>query len=373
MLRNRFKRVAGIVAGLAFLTSCSGNPSVAPTSSSDPQAPSTQPTPNQSAREITVTAGGACICHAPLYVGIEKGFFAKHGLNVAYRQLSGGFTALGSLQTGDADVADAAVAPAAQAISQGIDVKAVVVGNGDASGAVDTSRYFAVVAREGSGIIADDASSLKGKTVGVAVGTVAHQYLYDTLLTQAVDISKDLTIQNVQAPDLVSALQSGSVDAIVGWEPGPLQALANVDGSFVVIRGGNAMQYLFARWFSTANLNADPEKARAFVLAFIESMQFARQNPDETADIVGEEFPSLDRQIIVEALTYLSFDPRVSQVTLDAAAQAVSFARANANLNEDYSLQDHIDLDLLASVLSEHPELVADLPPIPSDAELVES
>lgn len=319
---------------------------------------------------ITVTMGGACICHAPLYVGIEKGFFADRGLEISYRQLTGGFTAMGSLQTGDADVADAAVAAAAAASGQGIEAQAVVVGNGDASGTVDTSEYFAIVAREGSGIIADDLDSLRGKTIGAAEGTIAHQYLYDTLRAAGIDSTSDLTVQSVQAPDLVSALQSGSVDAIVGWEPGPLQALASVEGSYIVVRGGGAMQYLFARWFAPDFLESNPDAARAFVEGFVEAMQYARANPDETADIVAKEFTSLDRAIIVEALGYLNFDPRVSQFTLEAAAQAVSFAQNSAGLATDFEFRDHLEFALLESVLADHPEWLADLPEIPASKRL---
>jgi ABC-type nitrate/sulfonate/bicarbonate transport system substrate-binding protein len=315
---------------------------------------------------VTATSGGACICHAPLYVGIEKGFFKDRGISIAFRQLSQGFTAMGALQTGDADVADAVPAVAAQASSQGVDAQAVLVANGDATGTVDTSKYFAIVARDGSDIAKGNPKSLRGKKIGVPVGTIGHQYLFYTLQNAGLDPQKDVAVQNVAPADLVSALQSGSVDAIVSWEPVPLTALKNVQGSYEVLRGGGAIQYLFARWMSSQFLKEKPEAARKFVEAYVESMQFARQHPDETAKIVSKYFNGLDSSIIEKALSYLNFDPRVSQETLNAAAQGVKFNQTLGKLQGQYSFQDHFQLKLLSSVLAAHPGYIDDLPAIPA-------
>ena len=80
---------------------------------------------------LVVTSGGVSIGHAPLYIGMEKGIFSKYGLDVKIRQVASGFEALSALQTGDAQVADAVVAVAAQAAQQGVEVTAVVMANGD--------------------------------------------------------------------------------------------------------------------------------------------------------------------------------------------------------------------------------------------------
>lgn len=319
---------------------------------------------------VTATSGGACICHAPLYVGIEKGFFKDQGISVQFRQLSQGFTAMGALQTGDADVADAVPAVAAQATSEGIDAQAVLVANGDPTGTVDTSRYFAIVARAGSGIVRGDLKSLRGKKIGTPVGTIGHQYLFYTLKNAGLDPQTDITVQNVAPTDLVSALQSGSVDAIVSWEPVPLTALKNVAGSFEAFRGGGAIQYMFARWMSPKFLKDKPNVARNFVAAYLESMQFARQHPAETVKIIAPYFQGLDPSIIQKSLSYLNFDPRVSQETLDSAAQGIQFNQALGTLKGNYSFQNHLDLKLINSVMNAHPDYLKDLPKIPAQQKL---
>jgi sulfonate transport system substrate-binding protein len=315
-------------------------------------------------QHLMVTAGGECICHAPLYVGIDKGFFKARGLDIQIRQIPNGFTAMGVLQTGDADIAEGVPAVAAAASIEGIDATAILIANGDASGTVDTSKFFAIVAAPGSGIAAGNLASLRGKKVGVSVGTIGHQYLHYTLAKAGLG-PKDVTIQNVAPGDLVSALQSKSVDAIVGWEPAPLIALSRVPGAVIAIRGGGAIQYMFARWATPGFLTKDPVAAKAFVEAYVQSMQYARQHTDETAAIAAKYLQGIDKAVIAKALTYLSFDPRVSKVTLDAARQGIEFSRSLGRPTGNYIFANHLDSALVASALKEHPEYVNDLPPIP--------
>ncbi len=319
---------------------------------------------------ITVTSGGLCICHAPLYVGIAKGIFAKDGVNLRVLRVASGFEGLAALQTGSAQVADAVPAVAAQAIAQGIDVKAVVPANGDATGSVPTDNYFAVIVRPGRGIRAGHLEDLKGKTIGVPVGTVAHQYLFFAAQAQHLDSQKDFRLQNVSPADLPSALQSGSVDAIVSWEPIPLQALGMIKDATVVERGGNHIQYLFFRWMSSRYIATNPGTTKRFVEAFAESAQYARGHPDEAADIVAKEFSGLDRSIIRQSLRYLTFDTRMSHATLAAAQQGLDFAVKVGALKQAPSVQSMLDLRDLDRVVKQNPKLFSDLPPIPRNLAL---
>lgn len=361
MRRNSSWRYLAVVVSALLVSSCGAV-------STESGSPRNEPEQAE-LTTVTATSGGACICHAPLYVGIEEGFFEQRGLAIEFRQLSQGFTAMGALQTGDADIADAVPAVAAQASSEGIEARAALVANGDASGTIDTSQYFAIVALDGSGIVEGQLESLRGKTIGTPVGTIAHQYFYYTLQGAGLDPQTDVTVQNVAPADLVSALQSGSVDAVVSWEPVPLTALNNVDGSYLVVRGGGAIQYLFARWMSPRFLEEEPEAAQLFVEAYLQSMQFARENPDETAAAISSYFEGLDPSLIEEALSYLNFDPRVSEATLDAAAQGVEFNQALGTLEGEYSFRDNLELELLTQVIEDHPEYVSDLPAIPAGLE----
>ncbi|MEO8177806.1 MAG: ABC transporter substrate-binding protein [Deltaproteobacteria bacterium] len=92
-----------------------------------------------------------------------------------------------------------------------------------------------VVARAGI----DQIEQLKGKKVGVEVGFVSHLLLLNALKAHKLT-PKDITIVNVPTDQTPQALKSGSVDAIVAWQPNSGQALKEVAGSKAVYTSKNA-------------------------------------------------------------------------------------------------------------------------------------
>lgn len=357
-------RTLAVLSALAVLVSF-GVPTRAPV-----QVAAQTPQAAQSPEELVITSGGVCICHAPLYVGLEQGIFEKHGIAAEIRRSASGFESHAAVLTGDADVSDSVVAVAAQAAQQGVETVAVMVAHGDPTGTVQTDRYFAIVASEDSGIRPGQVGDLRGKTVGVARGTIAHQYLYHALEANGVDPNNDITIQNVTPADLPSALQTGSVDAIVSWEPIALQSLEMIENSVEVYRGGGHIQYLFFRWMSPDAVADNPETVQNFVTAFAEAAQFVRMNPDETVEILAESFEGLDPELIRTALGYLSFDLRSSRTTQEAVQQGLDFAREVGALEGDYDFAQHYEPRFVDQVVTDHPEFFSDLPPIPEELQL---
>ena len=92
-----------------------------------------------------------------------------------------------------------------------------------------------VVARAGI----DTVEQLKGKKVGVEVGFVSHLLLLNALKAHKLS-AKDITIVNVPTDQTPQALKTGSVDAIVAWQPNSGQALKEVAGSKPVFTSKNA-------------------------------------------------------------------------------------------------------------------------------------
>jgi len=317
-------------------------------------------------QRLVLTSGGVSIPHTPTWVALEMGIFEKYGLDVEIRRVASGFEALAAVQTGDAHVADAVVAVVAQAAQQGIEVKAVTMANGDPSGTFDTSAFFAIVGRTSKGIKSGELNSIIGKTIGLPKGTVAHQYLYYVLKDNGFDPMEDVKIQHVSPPDLASALQSGSVDAIVCWEPMPLLTLEMVSDAVEVYRGGQHIQYLFQRWMKPEFIENNPDIVRNFVLAFAEAAQFTRQNPEKVVDIMSKSAKGLSREVISKGVNFLTFDVRVSKSTLEAAEQGLEFAR-KMGFEGEFNFEDHVYFDALNYLYEFKPELLNDLPPIPKE------
>lgn len=137
--------------------------------------------------------------------------------------------------------------PSMEAFSAG-KVDAVAMTNGDqlvtgASGAPSVAILIndysngndMIVARSGI----DEVEQLKGKKVGVEVGFVSHLLLLNALKAHNLS-AKDIQIVNVPTDQTPQALKSGSVDAIVAWQPNSGQALREVAGSKPVFTSKDA-------------------------------------------------------------------------------------------------------------------------------------
>jgi len=136
------------------------------------------------------------------------GLWAKHGLAVNQTLFATGREAMQALLGGQADVAEVAPTPLVLAAFAGQPVRAFAV--------VARWSPWRVLVRADRGITS--ASQLKGKKIGIAVGTssdLAFSYFLD-----AHGVSRSsVEIINISPPDMIPALESGSVDAINIWQP----------------------------------------------------------------------------------------------------------------------------------------------------------
>ena len=145
---------------------------------------------------------------APVWVGVDRGFFERHGLNVTLREYDTGLSAATGVQNGEADLA----LPAEFALVQ------KAFGNGSllGIGSIARSELMYLVGRRDHGVA--NASDLGGKRVGVPRRTIGEFYLsrFVTLHGQNPD---GVTLVDISRSDGVEALCNGSVDAVVTAEP----------------------------------------------------------------------------------------------------------------------------------------------------------
>ena len=140
-------------------------------------------------------------------VAEEKGFFTKHGLDIAVSNFSTGKQALDTVIGGAADIATTAESPTTAAMMS--DQPIAFVARMEYS---DDKTLTAVAAHINSW------ADLKGKRIGFSAGTGSEIYTA-TLLAKAKLTPADVTLVNLRPQDMVSALSTGSIDAYDTWEP----------------------------------------------------------------------------------------------------------------------------------------------------------
>lgn len=128
--------------------------------------------------------------------------------------------------------------PSMEAYSAG-KVDAVTMTNGDqlvtgSSGAPSVAIIINDYSNGNDMVVAkpgiENVKGLKGKKIGVELGLVSHLLLLKALENSGLS-EKDVELVNVPTDQTPQALKSGSVDAIVAWQPNSGQALKELAGS----------------------------------------------------------------------------------------------------------------------------------------------
>ena len=136
------------------------------------------------------------------------GLWEKHGLTVNQTLFATGREAMQALLGGQADVAEVAPTPLVLAAFADQPVRAFAV--------VARWSKWRVLVRTDRGITTP--GELKGKKIGISVGTSSDLAFSYFLETNGLSKSS-VEIVNVSPPDMIPALDSGSVDAINIWQP----------------------------------------------------------------------------------------------------------------------------------------------------------
>jgi NitT/TauT family transport system substrate-binding protein len=221
---------------------------------------------------------------APIYLGKQKGFFAKRGIDLTLTPEQGGAPIVEGVLGGKYQFGFSNVTSLMAAQSAGAPLKAVA--SGVASNGRAGRDFSAIVVRDGSPI--RSARDLSGKRI--AVNTLKN--LGDTTVRQSVrragGNADNLSFQAMPFPDMPGALQAGKVDAAWVVEPA-LSAVLTQGGQILASNFvDTAPDLTVALYFtSRGTMTAKPQLVTDFTEAIKESMRYAAGHPEEVRDVVG--------------------------------------------------------------------------------------
>jgi NitT/TauT family transport system substrate-binding protein/sulfonate transport system substrate-binding protein len=309
---------------------------------------------------LTAAVGGN-VNHVPSFVGVEKGIFLKHGIDLKLKVLATGQEMSKALQAGEVQVIGSAFSNYPVAVERGMAAKGVVGMLGDR-----TSRYsdapISVWTRKGTGITKIE--ELAGRKVGLPVGGTSDEYLAVLLVKKGVPRDK-VTFLNVPPGNLLSTLQNGSVDAAAVWEPIGTTIQAKVPDAVLLARGGGHISYYINMAVRNDLIDKSPDLVERYVIGVAEASQYTRQHPDEAAEIATRWVSGLDAAIARQALRHVSFDPRITSHTVAAWEENVRILVEQKKLRAPLQWQQGIELRFIEKVMKSHPQLFADLKPAP--------
>jgi NitT/TauT family transport system substrate-binding protein/sulfonate transport system substrate-binding protein len=308
--------------------------------------------------------------HAAAFIGVEKGIFAKHGLDAKIVMYQTGPEMINGLLNGQQDVNIMGSIPFLAGVSR--DQPLVLIGHlhGDA-----TRQYYAdnnsIVASAASGIKEKDIKALKGRKIGLPRGTGAEGYLIGILAENGLRIT-DVTLINLKPSDQVTALRQGDVDAVAAWEPWATTAAVRVPGAVRVTSGGCESCYDPGSILTTKEvIGAKAETLRRFMVAFAEAHQWLRQHFDDAAEINTRWVTGVDLDIMKPAIRRSNYDLRLSKNTLDGyAKKAIPMLVADKRMAKSVDPATVVDAQFDQYAERTAPQFFSDLPPIPADRRL---
>jgi ABC-type nitrate/sulfonate/bicarbonate transport system substrate-binding protein len=298
--------------------------------------------------------------HVPSFVGVEKGIFLKHGIDLKLKVLNTGQEMSKALQAGEVQIIGSAFSNFPVAVERGLAARGVVGVIGDRSGKY-WDQSITIFTRKGTGVT--KVEDLAGRKLGTPVGGTADEYLGVLLAKKGIPRDK-VQVLNVPPGNVVSALQGGSVDAVAVWEPYGSLVEARVPDAVLVSRGGGHIGYYINMGVRNDVIDKSPDVVERYVLGMVEAVAYTRKNPEEAAEISTRWVPGLEAPIARKALAHMVFDPRITTHTVAAWDENIKTLLEQKKLRAPLPWQQGIELRFIEKVMKSHPQFFAGLPPV---------
>lgn len=274
--------------------------------------PSGTPAPDQ------VTVGLIPIVDvAPLFLGLEQGFFEDRNIDVRTEFAAGGAEIIPGVQSGTFDFGFSNVISLMLAQASGIELK--VVANGNNSTGVEGEDF-------GSLMVATDSPVQSAAELGdatIAINTLNN--ISDPVVRESVRKAGGdpggIEFVGVPFPDMAAALENGDVEAVFVVEP--FQTIIANEG----IGRGVASSWVdaapdltVAAYFtSTEMVDSNPDLVQRFTEAMTESLAYANEHEDEARNIITtytEMSPELAGEIILP-----TWPPEINRASSERLAE----------------------------------------------------
>src|SRR5947209_6229763 len=159
---------------------------------------------------------------APLYIGIEKGYFKQENLDIKLAPLAGGTDIITQTATGNFDVALGGLGVATfNALAKNIGIKVVAPLHSETPPVVTPLVVSKKVYDSGQ---IRSVADLKGKKVSInAAGSATEYWLARALEKGGLKLS-DVQVEYIAFPDVPAALENGAIAAAMLGEPLVTQA-----------------------------------------------------------------------------------------------------------------------------------------------------
>ena len=271
------------------------------------------------------------------YVAQEEGLFKKHGLDVRINTGPSGSAMVSFLVNGQ--IESAFGSEIAGVANHNLDPNVVIVAQ-----ATRLVRWIAVVGRN-----IDNLDQLRGKKIGIARGS-GGEVFWLAMLDKLKLNAADYTVVNVEAPEMVAALERGNIDAYAVWEPWVTRGLAAVKNTKVLRDQEGILEQGVYIYMNRGWITKNPAPAEAFMRALVEATDLINKDRPRAARAVSAFLKSLDPTLVEQLMTKLRFDVVLDDFTVNLFRLAESQLKQQNKLSKPLNYGAFVYPDLLRKV-----------------------
>ena len=234
--------------------------------------------------------------HAPWYVALEKGFYAKRGLAATIQASTGSADTVRTIGSGGADFGFADAATMIVAKSRGTPVQA----------AAQFGYVGATILWRDEGVI-KSIKDLPGKSLAISPGQAQWFLMPAYARINKIDF-KAIKIQETAAPIQPAALATKKADFIIMFRASN-DEVAEMAASKVGVKLSRVFMkdtgldiYGTSLIVKDEDIKKRPEFVRAYVEGTLEGLRYARDNQEEALKILLKHKPELDSVLTTQQL-----------------------------------------------------------------------
>lgn len=255
------KKVVWVIIGLMLFTlvaGCGKQP--------QPASPDAGKTKKLSVGMLKLTSS------APLFIGIEKGFFKEQGIELGVEWFEAAHPIAVATASNKVDIGATGITASLYNMVAGGQKLAIVADKGREQKGYSSSAVLVTTELYQKGV--RDIGQLKGKRVGITQTGSTFHYMIGRLLE-----TKGLTLKDIELVplgklgSLMASLESKQVDAVILNEPN-ITKVEKAGYGKVITQVGDLIEYQTSGLFFSPNLTQDKDSAVRFLKGYVKSSRY---------------------------------------------------------------------------------------------------
>jgi len=290
-------------------------------------------------------ATGVDPAFSQFYVAKEAGIFERNGLDVTINTGPSGSAMVPFLINDQVQAAYGS--DLAGVINHNVDTNVVAVADG-----TYLVKWLSVVGRN-----IETLDGLKGKKVGVAKGT-GGEIFWNRVVEKKHLHAADYTIVDVEAPEMLAAIERGDIDGFATWEPWPTRTLMAVKGTKILQDAEGIYNNINFVYMNRSWIEKNKDTAERFMRSLVEANDLIGADRPRAAQMVAK-FLKMPLELAAELMPKVEFDMTWTDRSLEAIKVAEGQLTNQHKLKAPLDYSRYVYSDLLKAVRPENVRITA--------------